>query len=98
MYASNRVHVYTKLKFWTTENLIWNIKSPQPQEEKKIYLRCITVIFKCSTLDVYSAQQKKIQATCPNSSCCKTFKHIHISLSLWTGTISKKKNSMAQNH
>ena len=37
MYASNWVHVYTKLKFWTTENLIWNIKSPQPQAKKIIY-------------------------------------------------------------
>ena len=37
MYASNWVHVYTKLKFRTTENLIWNIKSPQPQAKKIIY-------------------------------------------------------------
>lgn len=39
MYASNWVHVYTKLKFWTTENLIWNIKSPQPQA-KQISMLC----------------------------------------------------------
>lgn len=37
MYASNWVHVYTKLKFWATENLIWNTKSPKPQAKKNIY-------------------------------------------------------------